>query len=63
MRSGVPGNLPAAGPAPRLCPLGKQEEDGKGGQRGEAREDGMKEGEKGGTNSDVVKGQFINNSS
>lgn len=49
MRSGVPGNLPAAGPAPRLCPHGKQEEDGKGGQRrGEAREDGMK----GGTNSD-----------
>lgn len=45
MRSGVPGNLPAAGPAPRLCPHGKQEEDGKGGRRrGEDREGGMKGG-------------------
>lgn len=35
MRSSVPGNLPAAGAAPRLCPHGKQEEDGKGGQRRE----------------------------
>lgn len=35
MRSSVPGNLPAAGAAPRLCPHGKQEEDGKGGRRRE----------------------------
>lgn len=27
MRSGVPGNLSAEGPAPRLCSKGKQEED------------------------------------
>lgn len=39
----MPGNLPAAGAAPHLCPCGKQEEDGKGGWRkeSEGREDAM----------------------
>lgn len=57
MRSGVPGNLPAASAAPRLCPHGKQEEDGKGEwkrKRGQGGRDG-------GTNRVVGKGLLKNN--
>lgn len=45
MRSSVPGNLPAAGTAPRLCPRGKQEEDGEGRTGGRERERAERRGE------------------
>lgn len=63
MRSGVPGNLPAAG----LCPRGKQEDGGRGGggRGGEGREEegrteGRREGRKGGR---YLEGVLVNNSS
>ena len=61
IRSGVPGNLPAAGAAPRLCPHGKQEEDGKGEWRRKRGQGGRDGGREGGTHRVVGKGLLKNN--